>query len=107
MQCKAIFTALVECKKEKIQSIIPEIMIPLVSSEDELGIIRKLVKKVAEEVQSFHKVKINYFVGTMIELPRLHLGLNQYLNMLIFLALEQMILLKLLTVLVEMIQVNF
>ena len=45
-------------------------MIPLVSSEDELGIIRKLVKKVAEEVQSFHKVKINYFVGTMIELPR-------------------------------------
>ena len=70
MQCKAIFTALVECKKEKIQSIIPEIMIPLVSSEDELGIIRKLVKKVAEEVQSFHKVKINYFVGTMIELPR-------------------------------------
>ena len=70
MQCKAIFTALVECKKEKIQSIIPEIMIPLVSSEDELGIIRKLVKKVAEEVQSFHKLKINYFVGTMIELPR-------------------------------------
>ncbi len=70
MQCKAIFTALAECKKEKIQSIIPEIMIPLVSSEDELGIIRKLVKKVAEEVQSFHKLKINYFVGTMIELPR-------------------------------------
>ena len=29
MQCRAIFTALIECKKEKIQSIIPEIMIPL------------------------------------------------------------------------------
>jgi len=70
MQCRAIFTALIECKKEKIQSIIPEIMIPLVSTEDELGIMRKLVNRVADELQKEHKVKINYFVGTMIELPR-------------------------------------
>ena len=70
MQCKAIFTALIECKKEKIQSVIPEIMIPLVSTEDELGIMRKLVKRVADETQNENKVKINYFVGTMIELPR-------------------------------------
>ncbi len=70
MQCRAIFTALTECKKEKIQSVIPEIMIPLVSTEDELGIMRKLVNKVAEQIQKEHKVKINYFVGTMIELPR-------------------------------------
>ncbi len=70
MQCKAIFKALIECKKEKIQSVIPEIMIPLVSTEDELGIMRKLVKKVADRIQKENKVKINYFVGTMIELPR-------------------------------------
>ena len=70
MQCKAIFTALIECKKEKIQSIIPEIMIPLVSTEDELGLMRKLVNKVADELQRQHKIKINYYVGTMIELPR-------------------------------------
>ena len=70
MQCKAIFTALIECKKEKVQSIIPEIMIPLVSTEDELGIMRKLVSKVADKVQKENKIKINYFVGTMIELPR-------------------------------------
>ena len=70
MQCRAIFTALIECKKEKIQSIIPEIMIPLVSTEDELGIMRKLVNRVANQLQKEHKVKINYFVGTMIELPR-------------------------------------
>ena len=70
MQCRAIFTALIECKKEKIQSVIPEIMIPLVSTEDELGIMRKLVNKVAEQIQKEHKVTINYFVGTMIELPR-------------------------------------
>ena len=70
MQCRAIFTALIECKKEKIESIIPEIMIPLVSTEDELGLMRKLVNRVADELQKEHKVKINYFVGTMIELPR-------------------------------------
>ena len=70
MQCRAIFTALMECQKEKVQSIIPEIMIPLVSTEDELGIMRKLVDRVAKELQKKHKIKINYFVGTMIELPR-------------------------------------
>ena len=58
MQCEAIFTALIECKKEKIQSIIPEIMIPLVSTEDELGIMRKLVNRVADSLQKKHKVKI-------------------------------------------------
>ena len=45
-------------------------MIPLVSTEDELGIMRKLVNKVADKVQKENKIKINYFVGTMIELPR-------------------------------------
>ena len=45
-------------------------MIPLVSTEDELGIMRKLVNRVADNLQKQHKVKINYFVGTMIELPR-------------------------------------
>ncbi len=70
MQCRAIFDALIECKKEKIKSVVPEIMIPLVSTEDELGIMRKLVNRVADQVQQENKVKINYFVGTMIELPR-------------------------------------
>ena len=45
-------------------------MIPIVSTEDELGIMRKLVNRVANQLQKEHKVKINYFVGTMIELPR-------------------------------------
>ena len=59
MQCKAIFSALIECKKEKIKSVIPEIMIPLVSTEDELGIMRKLVNRVADQLQKENKVKIN------------------------------------------------
>ena len=67
---KASVKRLIECKKENIKSIIPEIMIPLVSTEDELGIMRKLVNRVADQLQKENKVKINYFVGTMIELPR-------------------------------------
>ncbi len=70
MQCTAIFEALVECKKKKIQSIMPEIMIPLVSTEAEIKIIKDLVIKVAKKVQDENKIKIDFLVGTMIELPR-------------------------------------
>ena len=70
MQCKAIFEALIECKKKKYKSIIPEIMIPLVSTEAEIKIMKDLVTRVANETQKANKVKINYLVGTMIELPR-------------------------------------
>ena len=71
MKCNAgqFLLHLIECKKKKIQSVIPEIMIPLVSTEDELGIMRKLVNRVADELQKKYNAKINYFVGTMIELP--------------------------------------
>ena len=49
MQCKAIFEAISELKKEKIKSAIVEIMIPLVSSESELKIMRALNKIAKEE----------------------------------------------------------
>ncbi len=70
MQCEAIFEALVECRKAKVQSVIPEIMIPLVSTAKELEILRSLVDKIAQQVQKKHSMKIDYLVGTMIELPR-------------------------------------
>jgi len=70
MQCQAIFEALAECKKKKIKLVIPEIMIPLVSTASEVKILRSLVKKTAEEIQKIHSIKIKYYVGTMIELPR-------------------------------------
>ncbi len=70
MQCKAIFEALIECKKNKNKSILPEIMIPLVSTEAEIKIMKDLVIKVAREVQNENKTKIDFLVGTMIELPR-------------------------------------
>jgi pyruvate,orthophosphate dikinase len=70
MQCQAIFEALAECKKQKFKSVIPEIMIPLVSTAAEIQILRNLVVEIAERIQKAHKIKIKYFVGTMIELPR-------------------------------------
>jgi pyruvate,orthophosphate dikinase len=70
MQCRAIFEALTELQKKKIKSAFPEIMIPLVSTEAEIKIMKDLVIKVASEVQKQHKVKIKFMVGTMIELPR-------------------------------------
>ena len=62
MQCKAIFEALVECKKNKIKSIIPEIMIPLVSTEAEIKIMKDLVIKVAKQVQKNYKMKLNFWL---------------------------------------------
>ncbi len=70
MQCRAIFEALAELKKKKIKSAFPEIMIPLVSTEAEIKIMKDLVINVASEVQKQHKIKIEFMVGTMIELPR-------------------------------------
>ncbi len=70
MQTRAIFEALVECKKRKIKSTMPEIMIPLVSTEAEIKIMKDLVIKIAREVQNENKIKIKFLVGTMIELPR-------------------------------------
>ena len=70
MQCRAIFEALAELKKKKIKSAFPEIMIPLVSTEAEIKIMKDLVINIASEVQKEHKIKIEFMVGTMIELPR-------------------------------------
>jgi len=70
MQCQAIFEALAECKKKKIKPVIPEIMIPLVSTAAEIQILRNLVNRTADEIQKIHSIKIKYYVGTMIELPR-------------------------------------
>ncbi len=70
MQCKAIFEALAYLKKNKIKSAFPEIMIPLVSTEAEIKIMKELVIRIASQVQQENKLKIEFLVGTMIELPR-------------------------------------
>jgi len=69
MQVKAIMEAACELAKKKIR-VIPEIMIPLVGHVNELKMMRELTVSVCEEVQKNYKIKVNYTVGTMIELPR-------------------------------------
>jgi pyruvate,orthophosphate dikinase len=76
MQCRAIFEALSELKMKKIKSASPEIMIPLVSTEAEIRIMKDLVVRIAKEVEKDKKVKVNYLVGTMIELPRAAIKAN-------------------------------
>ena len=70
MQCRAIFEALSELKKRKNKFAFPEIMIPLVSTEAEIKIMKDLVIRVAGQVEKENKIKVSYLVGTMIELPR-------------------------------------
>ncbi len=70
MQCRAIFEALSELKKSKKKFAFPEIMIPLVSTEAEIKIMKDLVIRVAGQVEKENKLKVDYLVGTMIELPR-------------------------------------
>jgi pyruvate, orthophosphate dikinase len=69
MQARAIFEAACLVKGEGIK-VLPEVMIPLVSEVTELTLQRALVQRVAEEVFAKAGVRVDYLVGTMIEVPR-------------------------------------
>src|SRR6185503_2948113 len=69
MQARAVFEAAALVQKEGIK-VKPEIMIPLVGFKKELDLQIEVVHKAAREVQAEQKVKLNYLVGTMIEIPR-------------------------------------
>src|SRR3989440_2178474 len=69
MQCRAIFEAACKLQKEG-KTVKPEIMIPLVSLPKELQEQKAIVDRVAQEVFTQTGVKVEYMVGTMIELPR-------------------------------------
>ncbi|HET9831030.1 MAG TPA: pyruvate, phosphate dikinase [Vicinamibacterales bacterium] len=69
MQARAVFEAAAIVQDEGIK-VRPEIMIPLVGFKKELDLQLEVVHRVAQEVQAERKVKLNYMVGTMIEVPR-------------------------------------
>ena len=69
MQVRAIMEAACELSAEGMQ-IVPEIMIPLVGLVKELTLTREEVCKMADTVMAEKAIKIDYHVGTMIELPR-------------------------------------
>jgi pyruvate,orthophosphate dikinase len=68
MQVRAIFEAAVACKQKGIEAQ-PEVMIPLVGDVKEFSAQKEIVKRVAEEVFAKKGVRVEYLVGTMIELP--------------------------------------
>jgi len=69
MQVQAIIEAAVECKKSGIK-VFPEIMHPLVMDRKELQILVDATHRVAGEIIRKAGVKLEYSVGTMIEVPR-------------------------------------
>jgi pyruvate,orthophosphate dikinase len=69
MQVRAIIEAAIEVKK-KGKTVLPEIMIPLVGVLEELTLLKKRAIAVAEEAMTKAGTKVEYQIGTMIELPR-------------------------------------
>ena len=69
MQVRAIFEAAANVQKKKIK-VSPEIMVPLVGFKKELELQAEIVHRVAREVSKEKGVKLNYLLGTMIEVPR-------------------------------------
>ena len=70
MQARAIFEAVCAVQERSGEAPLPEVMIPLVATKRELEILRALVDRVAEEVFAEKGTRVEYLVGTMIELPR-------------------------------------
>ena len=70
MQTRAIMEAAIEVSKEKNIVIVPEIMIPLASMDTELAEVKKTVIQVAEDCKKAYEAEMDYFIGTMIEVPR-------------------------------------
>jgi len=70
MQARAIFEAAVEAGKRTGKPVVPEVMVPLIATKAELDIVKARIDAMAQAVMKESGVKLNYQVGTMIELPR-------------------------------------
>ncbi|MEG1481824.1 pyruvate, phosphate dikinase [Clostridium sp.] len=70
MQTRAIIEAAIAVNVERGYDVVPEIMIPLVGEVKELKFVKDIVVKTADEVMKEKGTKIEYSVGTMIEIPR-------------------------------------
>lgn len=69
MQTKAIIQAAINVNREGM-NVVPEIMIPLVGEYKEIKYVKEIITKTADEVINKAEVKLNYHIGTMIEIPR-------------------------------------
>ncbi|WP_112663232.1 pyruvate, phosphate dikinase [Microvirga flavescens] len=70
MQARAIFEAAADAAKATGKAVVPEVMVPLVMTKAELDLVKARIDAMAQAVAKERGVKIDYQVGTMIELPR-------------------------------------
>jgi pyruvate,orthophosphate dikinase len=70
MQARAIFEAAGEAAKRTGKPVVPEVMVPLIATKAELDVIKARIDAIAEAVANERGTKVDYQVGTMIELPR-------------------------------------
>jgi pyruvate,orthophosphate dikinase len=70
MQARAIFEAAAEAAKRTGKPVKPEVMVPLIATKAEFDLVKKRIDAMAEAVSKETGAKLDYDVGTMIELPR-------------------------------------
>jgi len=70
MQARAIFEAALEAGKRTGKPVVPEVMVPLIATRAEFDLVKARIDAMAEAVAKEKGAKVNYQVGTMIELPR-------------------------------------
>src|SRR5690348_8348806 len=70
MQARAIFEAAVEAANRTGKPVVPEVMVPLIATKAELDLVKARIDAMAQAVAKEKKTKVDYQVGTMIELPR-------------------------------------
>jgi pyruvate,orthophosphate dikinase len=70
MQARAIFEAAVEAGKRTGKPVVPEVMVPLIATRAEFDLVKARIDAMAQAVAKETGTKVNYQVGTMIELPR-------------------------------------
>ena len=76
MQVQAIIEATINVKKKGIK-VLPEIMIPLIGTVGEMELLKKEVETTANSILAENGTKMNYKIGTMIEIPRAALTADQ------------------------------
>ncbi|MGB7692956.1 MAG: pyruvate, phosphate dikinase [Pseudolabrys sp.] len=70
MQARAIFEAAVDAAKRTGRPVVPEVMVPLIATRAEFDLVKSHIDAMAQAVAKEKGAKVNYQVGTMIELPR-------------------------------------
>jgi pyruvate,orthophosphate dikinase len=70
MQARAIFEAAVEVARRTGKPVVPEVMVPLIATRRELDLVKARIDAMAKAVEKETGTKLDYQVGTMIELPR-------------------------------------